>query len=361
MRKRIDSIDFWRGAALVTIFINHIPGNVLGNFTPRNFGFSDSAEAFVFLSGVSVALAYGRLFRTDAVREASSALAWRAAWLYGAHIALTALAAALYGFASLAFERQELLLTHGRLIPFTDPLRALAGIATLGHQLGYFNILPLYVVFMFAAPLLLVMALRGRWRMLCASAALYVVARALGLNLPSWPEPGVWHFNPLAWQFMFALGVFCGLVVAEGSIPRNMGAYRLAQLFTCAAAVIVSNAFGLAPGLFDAAGRYLDWGKTDLGAVRFLHFLALAYVVYCSSITAKLKTTAIYEPLSLLGRHALPVFFCGSLLSAIGQILGETQAPSTLFDVLFVGTGLKAMHSFAGLLEGRRRVLAEAT
>ncbi|MBM3642008.1 MAG: hypothetical protein FJX15_11855 [Alphaproteobacteria bacterium] len=37
----IEAIDFWRGAALVTILISHIPGNILGNFTPRNFGFSD--------------------------------------------------------------------------------------------------------------------------------------------------------------------------------------------------------------------------------------------------------------------------------------------------------------------------------
>lgn len=36
MRERIDAIDFWRGIALATIFINHIPGNILGNFTPRN-------------------------------------------------------------------------------------------------------------------------------------------------------------------------------------------------------------------------------------------------------------------------------------------------------------------------------------
>jgi hypothetical protein len=64
MGERIDSIDFWRGVALVTIFINHIPGNILGNLTPRNFGFSDSAEAFVFLSGLSVSLAYASRFDT---------------------------------------------------------------------------------------------------------------------------------------------------------------------------------------------------------------------------------------------------------------------------------------------------------
>ncbi|HUS95201.1 MAG TPA: OpgC domain-containing protein, partial [Hyphomicrobiaceae bacterium] len=28
-------IDFMRGIALIMIFINHIPGNVMGNFTSR--------------------------------------------------------------------------------------------------------------------------------------------------------------------------------------------------------------------------------------------------------------------------------------------------------------------------------------
>jgi hypothetical protein len=360
MGERIDSIDFWRGAALATILINHIPGNVLGNFTPRNYGFSDSAEAFVFLSGLSVALAYGRPFQAAAGREASGALARRAAWLYSVHLVLTAMATALYGVASIASGREELLESHGRLTPFVDPLRAMVGIVTLGHQIGYFNILPLYVVFLCAAPLLLVLAMRNRWPMLFASATLYVGARSLGLNLPSWPEPGVWYFNPLAWQFMFAIGVFCGLALRQGAISRNLGAYRSAQLFTYVAAAIVSDAFGFVPGAVEAAGQYLDWDKTDLGTVRILDFLALAYFIYCSNITAKLRSTPIYAPISLLGRHALPVYCFGAILSAVGQILGEILTASALFDILFVGACLKALHSFAAALERRRDATAIA-
>ena len=55
---RLASVDFWRGFALVTIFVNHIPGNILEPFTHKNFGFSDAAEVFVFLAGVGVAFAY---------------------------------------------------------------------------------------------------------------------------------------------------------------------------------------------------------------------------------------------------------------------------------------------------------------
>ena len=63
-RKRIPEIDFWGGFALIIILIDHVPRNGLDRLTPKNFGFSDAAEAFVFLSGVSVSLAYAPSLRT---------------------------------------------------------------------------------------------------------------------------------------------------------------------------------------------------------------------------------------------------------------------------------------------------------
>jgi hypothetical protein len=44
-------IDFWRGLALVFIFINHIPGIYYSRLTHANYSLSDSADLFVFLAG----------------------------------------------------------------------------------------------------------------------------------------------------------------------------------------------------------------------------------------------------------------------------------------------------------------------
>ena len=60
--RRDPRIDFLRGAALLTIFIDHMPGNFLGLLTLRNFGFADAAELFVLLAGFSSMLAYGPTF-----------------------------------------------------------------------------------------------------------------------------------------------------------------------------------------------------------------------------------------------------------------------------------------------------------
>jgi hypothetical protein len=353
MRERIDAIDFWRGAALATIFINHIPGNVLGNLTPRNFGFSDSAEAFVFLSGLSVALAYRKRFESQDLFRAVASVLKRALRLYQVHLILTFAALMLFGFAAAVTGHEALLGEHGRGTPFSDPLRGMIGILMLTHQIGYFNILPLYVALMIIAPALFVVGVHAPWKMLGLSAALYVATRAIGVNVPSWPDEGFWYFNPLAWQLLFALGMFCGFTTSqrEGAFGRLI--YWLSHLFTLIAAIIVSNGLGLIPGLLHAAGEYLDWDKTQLGAVRIVDFLALAYVISFSGVTMRLRDTRLYPAASLLGRHALPVYCVGSVLSAVGQILNETWMASPVLDVLFVALGLKGLHSVAEMLERR--------
>ncbi len=51
MVRQANAVDFWRGLALVFIFINHIPGIYYGRFTHANYSLSDSADLFVFLAG----------------------------------------------------------------------------------------------------------------------------------------------------------------------------------------------------------------------------------------------------------------------------------------------------------------------
>src|SRR5260370_4292663 len=56
-------LDACRGLALWFIFIDHIPDNVCAWLTLRNYGFSDTTEVFVFVSGYTCMLAYGGALR----------------------------------------------------------------------------------------------------------------------------------------------------------------------------------------------------------------------------------------------------------------------------------------------------------
>src|SRR5262245_59480847 len=107
-RARIDAIDFWRGFALLTIFITHVPDNILSELTHKNFGFSDAAEAFVFLSGISVALAYGAYFFKGETGGGVRAVLRRAFKLYWVQILLSFLVIVLFAAAAYLLDEDEL-------------------------------------------------------------------------------------------------------------------------------------------------------------------------------------------------------------------------------------------------------------
>jgi len=98
---RIDAIDFWRGFALLTIFADHMPYSVLAHVTHRNFGLSDAAEAFVFLSGMSAALAYGPQFDNGRIAAGLRAVGRRLLTLYGVQILLSLLAFGIVAMVAL--------------------------------------------------------------------------------------------------------------------------------------------------------------------------------------------------------------------------------------------------------------------
>lgn len=80
--KRDPRIDVLRGMALLMIFVDHIPGNVLSLVTLHNFGFSDAAEVFVLLAGMSSMMAYGKAFERDGALGGLHRIILRCARLY---------------------------------------------------------------------------------------------------------------------------------------------------------------------------------------------------------------------------------------------------------------------------------------
>ena len=328
---RIRDIDFWRGAVLIAILIDHIPGNPLENWTPRNFGLSDSAEAFVFLSGLSVGLIYLPRARKYGIEPVAGGCFKRALKLYGVHIALTLAALVVFGAAYWMSGVPDLIQAHGRSFVFGSPTNGLMGLALLSHQLGYFNILPLYVVLMLWAPVVLALALRGPVLALVVSAGLYAAARAFDLNLPNWPEEGGWFFNPLDWQLVFTLGLVAAVLWRDG-LPRPAPwLLTLSAATVAGAALIVTDEGGLAPGLRETATAHLDVAKQDLGLARLIHFVALAYLIATATafgrFIAPVVRGAFGKAVQSLGRNSLAVFAAGSLMSACGQAALAAASP----------------------------------
>ena len=58
--KRDLRLDLFRGLANWLMFLGHVSTSVLAWFSFRNYGFSDGADLFVFISGYTSALVFGR-------------------------------------------------------------------------------------------------------------------------------------------------------------------------------------------------------------------------------------------------------------------------------------------------------------
>src|SRR6266849_1691668 len=81
-------LDLFRGMGLWMIFLDHIPDDVVAWLTLRNYGFSDAAEFFVFISGYLLGFIYAPIV---AARQFGPVLKrlWLRAWqMYVAHILL---------------------------------------------------------------------------------------------------------------------------------------------------------------------------------------------------------------------------------------------------------------------------------
>lgn len=108
-----NAIDFWRGFALITIFINHIPGNTFERYTFSQYGISDAAELFVFLAGWSIGIATrGRDGVPEAPGRSVVRLLARTVEVYRAQLTVMLLALAIIAGAALLLDNPLILEWH---------------------------------------------------------------------------------------------------------------------------------------------------------------------------------------------------------------------------------------------------------
>jgi hypothetical protein len=342
-RKRIPEIDFWRGCALIVILIDHVPRNGLDLLTPQNFGFSDAAEAFVFLSGVSVSLAYGPTLQKAGFGSLVRRCATRAAKLYLIQILMVACSIAIPLAAAKVVGDQHVALAQQLSWFVNHPISSLIGAATLAYQPNFSDVLALYVVLMLWAPVVIFLASRSSALALLATIAVYAAGRGrVGGDLD-----GGWYFNPFAWQLLFGIGIICASRWRNG-LPRPQGRFiALALAIILGAAILSIRAMGLKA----AALAHLALDKPDLGVMRLAHFLALAYVMSSVAVVAPWAThmrriagSRIGQSFQGMGRNSLLFFALGSVASAGGRSLmvaAYHQGTSHLF-VRLIGLGYTA-------------------
>jgi len=314
-------LDFFRGLGLWMIFLDHIPHDVVSWLTLRNYGFSDAAEFFVFISGYLAGFIYGPIIASGQFLAAAKRLLLRSWQMYVAHILLFLTFTAQIARAARKFDN-PMYKDEFNVANFLQHPDVLIGQAlTLRYKPVNLDVLPLYISLVFISPLVLWCMVRRPNLTLLGSAILYVLARWFDWNFASYPPGTTWYFNPFAWQLMFFFGSWCGM----GGATRIWSFIQSRAVFTVAIAWILfallivmtwHSTFleSLIPKWMIKAIYPID--KTDLDMLRFTHFLALAVVVsrYIPRHWGPLTSNWL-RPLVVCGQHSLPIFCLGVFLS----------------------------------------------
>jgi hypothetical protein len=355
-------LDLFRGVGLWMIFLDHIPHDVVAWLTLRNYGFSDAAEFFVFISGYLAGFIYGPIVRGGQFLAATKRLAMRAWQMYVAHIMLFLLFTAQIARTVRKFDNpmyEDEFNVHNFL---QHPDVLIGQALSLRYKPVNLDVLPLYISLVLASPLILWCLVRRPNLTLAASAVLYVLARWFDWNLASYPPGTTWYFNPFAWQLMFVFAAWCGVG----------GAAKLQFIIQSRVALVVSIAWILFALLIVMTwhSAFLEslvpkWmikviypiDKTDLDMLRFTHFLALALVVtrYLPRKWAPL-TSKWLRPVILCGQHSLPIFCFGVFLSFGAHWILMQYTRGVWEQLVVSAAGILIMIAAAWLLDRAAKV-----
>ncbi|HYM32170.1 MAG TPA: OpgC domain-containing protein [Candidatus Cybelea sp.] len=348
-------LDAFRGLALIFIYLDHIPSNLLNWITIRNFGFSDATEIFIFISGYTATVAYGNALRRRGFLFATSRILRRCWQLYAAHIFLFVIFTAQIGYVAATFHNQMFAEEMNITGFLSEPHVALMQALLLRFMPANMDVLPLYIVLLLAFPLILWGMQISRIGVLALSLALYVVARHFDWNIATYPD-GDWFFNPFAWQLLFVIGAACGK--SHGTGERLTPAWpwlpwvALAYLVFAFLIVLTWHVPQLERFVPDLLQRFIyPIDKSALDPLRLLHFLALAYLtVLLVPAGARILDWRIVKPVIACGQQSLYIFCAGIFLSFAAHFILEEINGSTATQIAVSAGGIVLMVALAYMI-----------
>ena len=348
--------------ALICIFIDHIPENYLNYVTLSAVGFSDAAEVFIFISGFTASLVYGRAMTARGVLFATVQVIRRAWQLYVAHIFLFVIFIAEVSYTVKTFNNPMYNEEMGVGDFLEHPHVAVVQALILQFQPTFLDILPLYIVLLLIFPLALVAVRRSPWLALVPSSMIYLAVQIFDIDVPAYPPGSLWTFNPLAWQFLFVLGTVLGQTDARQRGPATLLRLAYVPAIIVATAALTIRLSWMFHGFhenFPALFLRALWpvNKGNLAPIRLISFFAL-FVLVARWVPprATFLRSAWTRPVVLCGSHSLEIFCLSILLSALGHFLMSEIATGFAMQIAVNLVGIAAMCLTAAMLDWYREV-----
>lgn len=354
-------LDFFRGLALFSIFVDHLPDNLVAQFTLQTVMFGDAAEVFILISGYTAGMVYGRAMERQGFLIAAVRVSHRVWQLYVAHVFLFVIFMAMMAYTVEALN-SSLYAEESQAADFlSDPGVAVVKALTLQFQPAYMDILPLYIVLLAVLPFALIGFQFWPRVVLVASFALWLAVQIDGrIALSAYPGPNrVWTFNPFGWQALFFLGAWLGWRGTRGAVPwlDRRWLLRLAAGFALVAFMIrlswtLHGLYPPIPALASGKALWLFLSKEDLGLLRFASVLALALLVArLVAPQARFLAGRVAWPFVICGRHSLHIFCLGILLAVMGHLVLNESFGRVLMQLAVSAVGIGIMIAVAALME----------
>jgi hypothetical protein len=345
-------LDACRGLALSFIFIDHIPENSLSWLTLQHYGFSDTTEVFVFVSGYTCMLAYGGALREQGW-PTTVTRALRRGWeIYAAFLLLLI----AYFVLIWVVGGGSRYLDETNTGPFfKNPGTALVHAAILQYTPVNTDILPTFVLLHLAFPAVLWLLIRSATVALAISVFLYLMVQMFSWHMPAWPT-GELYFNPLAWQILFVFGAWYADDGARRikTIVQSRAALVLALLYLAfSLAIALSWEINLLERLIPDAVAKLIYPiyKGHLAPLRLFHFLALAILV---SRLMPPDWHGLMKPWMVAmircGENSLAIYCLGVLLSFMGSVILSQFSSTIAMQISTSIAGIALMIAAATLM-----------
>ncbi|MEM9332689.1 MAG: OpgC domain-containing protein [Pseudomonadota bacterium] len=280
------------------------------------------------------------------------------------------------------------------------------GIMTLTWVPNLFDILPMYIVVLAMIPVVMgIKMLSNKWFALGFIALVWLIAQdgvgqlfgfSQGLNLPAEPWSNrTWFFNPFGWQLVF----FTGFAFMMGWLPKPPVKVWLVVLAAVIVLIYVPFSFwgiyrnvdnivltqeaarglfgvenlgsllldhsrlkqeGLEPFTIFQVARENYWEfmeKSDVGILRYLHFLLLAYIFWSLAgeggrnldFKGALGRNFV-KVVHKVGQQSLAVFLASIVLSRFGGFILDIIGKSWSKMILVNGSGILVLIGVAYLV-----------
>jgi len=344
-------LDLFRGIANWWIFLDHIPHNIVNWLTIRNYGFSDAADLFVFISGYTASFVYAKIMLERGFLIGAARLLKRVWQLYVAHVLLFVIYVAAIGFVAQRWNEPEIINEFNVAGLIDNPIQTIFEGLVLKFKPLNLDVLPLYIVLMAVFPFALWCMLRKPDLTMVGSIILYFAARYFGWNLEAYPA-GHWYFNPFAWQLLFMFGAWFALGGALGSqtIIRSRALVWVGSAYLLFALVMTFA------GRFDIIHELMpDWvynafnpnDKTNLAPYRVIHFVIIAFLItrYVPRDWKALEWKW-FEPMIVCGQQSLEVFCCGVFLAFVAHFMLILH-PGFLMQIFVSAAGIALLCALA--------------